>query len=34
VRIEFDPTKDRANRATHGVSLALAEQPDWDAALA
>jgi uncharacterized protein len=32
--IEFDPAKDKANRATHGVSLALAEGLDWDAALA
>jgi uncharacterized protein len=31
--IEFDPAKDKANRAAHGVSLALAEQLDWDAAL-
>ena len=30
---EFDEAKDRANRATHGVSLALAEELDWDAAL-
>ena len=33
MRIEFDPAKDSANRANHGVSLALAEQLDWDAAL-
>ena len=33
MRIEFDPAKDRANRADHGVSLAFAEQLDWDAAL-
>ena len=33
MRIEFDPAKDRANRADHGVSLAVAEQLDWDAAL-
>ena len=33
MRIEFDPAKDAANRATHGVSLALAETLDWDAAL-
>ena len=31
--IEFDPNKDRANIAKHGVSLALAETLDWDAAL-
>jgi uncharacterized DUF497 family protein len=33
MRIEFDPAKDKANRATHGVSLSLAEKLDWDAAL-
>ena len=33
MRIEFDPAKDRANLADHGVSLATAEQLDWDAAL-
>ncbi len=33
MRIEFDPKKDIANRANHGVSLALAEMLDWDAAL-
>ena len=33
MRIEFDPAKDAANRASHGVSLALAEALDWDAAL-
>jgi uncharacterized protein len=33
VRIEFDPAKDRANRQAHGVSLALAERLNWDAAL-
>ena len=33
MRIEFDPAKDAANRANHGVSLGLAEQLDWDAAL-
>ena len=34
MRIEFDPAKDATNRAKHGVSLALAERLDWDAALA
>ncbi len=34
MRIEFDPHKDAANRARHGVSLALARELDWDAALA
>jgi uncharacterized protein len=33
VRIEFDEAKDKTNRAAHGVSLALAESLDWDAAL-
>jgi uncharacterized DUF497 family protein len=33
VRVEFDPRKDAANRARHGVSLALARELDWDAAL-
>jgi uncharacterized DUF497 family protein len=33
VRIEFDPAKDAANRARHGVSLKLARELDWDAAL-
>lgn len=31
--IEFDPAKDEANVARHGVSLALAGKLDWDAAL-
>ncbi len=31
--IEFDPAKDKLNVAKHGVSLALAEKLDWDAAL-
>jgi uncharacterized protein len=34
VRIEFDPAKDASNRARHGVSLSLARELDWDAALA
>ena len=33
MRIEFDPAKDKANLAKHGVSLALAGELDWDAAL-
>ncbi len=33
MRIEFDQAKDIANRANHGVSLAIAELLDWDAAL-
>ena len=33
MRIEFDPHKDAANQAKHGVSLALAAELDWDAAL-
>ena len=31
--VDFDPAKDEANLAKHGVSLALAGQLDWDAAL-
>lgn len=31
--IEFDPAKDAANRAKHGVSLSLASELDWEAAL-
>lgn len=33
MRIEFDPSKDAENRAKQGVSLSLADQLDWDAAL-
>ena len=33
MRIEFDPTKDTWNQAKHGVSLALASELDWEAAL-
>ena len=33
MRIEFEPAKDAANLATHGVSLALAAELDWEAAL-
>lgn len=33
MRIEFDSAKDAANRAKHGVSLALAGDLDWEAAL-
>ena len=33
VRIEFDPAKDEANRAKHGVSLAEATGFEWDTAL-
>ena len=33
MRIEFDPVKDAANRAKHGVSLSLASDLDWEAAL-
>lgn len=31
--IEFDPAKDAANLAKHGVSLTIAEQLDWENAL-
>ena len=30
MQIEFDPVKDLANLAKHGVSLTLAELLDWD----
>ena len=33
MRIEFDPAKNAGNRARHGVSLALAADLDWEAAL-
>ena len=33
MRIEFDPAKDAGNQAKHGLSLALASELDWDAAL-
>ena len=33
MRIEFDPAKDIENLAKHGVSLALARELDWEAAL-
>ena len=31
--ITFDPAKDAANRAKHGVSLGLAARLEWDTAL-
>ncbi len=33
MRIAFDPAKDAANQEKHGVSLALAGDLDWEAAL-
>ena len=33
MNIEFDSAKDRANQAKHGVSLAIASELEWDAAL-
>jgi len=33
VKIEFDPAKDGANLAKHGVSLSVASELDWEAAL-
>ena len=33
MRFEFDPAKDRANQAKHGVSLGMAVELDWEAAL-
>lgn len=33
MRVEYDPAKDAANQAKHGVSLAVASELDWNAAL-
>ncbi len=33
MRIEFDPTKDLSHQKKYGVSLALASELDWEAAL-
>ena len=33
MHIEFDPVKDATNQTKHGVSLALAGDLDWEAAL-
>ena len=33
MKIEFDPAKDEGNQSKHGVSLALADELDWEAAL-
>lgn len=33
MRIEFNPGKDESNQSKHGVSLALASELDWEAAL-
>lgn len=33
MRLEFDPAKNRQNQRMHGVSLAMATELDWDAAL-
>ena len=33
MRIEFDPAKDAANQTKHGVSLAMASELGWEAAL-
>lgn len=32
MRITFDPAKDAVNIAKHGVSIALADQFEWDTA--
>lgn len=34
MRIEFDPNKDVANMARHGISLKLAESLEWELLLA
>jgi uncharacterized protein len=33
VRVEFDQAKDAANQLKHGVSLSMAGELDWEAAL-
>ena len=33
MRIEFDPVKDAANQTKHGLSLVMAGELDWKAAL-
>jgi uncharacterized protein len=33
VRIQFDPAKDATNQQKHGVSLSMAGELDWEAAL-
>ena len=33
MRIEFDPVNDAANQTKHGLSLALAGELNWEAAL-
>lgn len=33
MRFDFDPNKNRLNLEKHGLSLSLAEELDWDAAL-
>lgn len=33
MKIEFDPAKDEVNLAKHGVSLSMASELDWEAAL-
>ena len=32
MEIEFDPTKEEANRAKHGVSMSLAAELEWETA--
>jgi uncharacterized protein len=34
MQIQFDPAKDLVNQTKHGVSLSLAGELDWEAALA
>ena len=33
MQLEFHPAKDAVNREKHGVSLAMASELDWEAAL-
>jgi uncharacterized protein len=34
MRFEFDPAKDRLNKANHGLPLSIAKNMAWDEALA
>jgi uncharacterized protein len=33
MKIEFDPAKDITNQVKHGISLVMADELDWEAAL-
>ena len=34
MKIEFDPVKDMTSQMKHGVSLSMADELNWEAALA